>query len=136
MTKILVKIAQQKVLANPRVKDLMARLNHNHSFEYCFGNEKVAEDLQRYLSLNSDKSQSAPLRTLRPSEAITQGAKKTAEAMERVRQEKERQAEEQLAKCDEDARERMSRLGICENLEAMVIYIYTLGPFRTLTLLL
>ena len=111
-----------RVVSNARVRHLLAQLNHKHDFAYCFQNELVAKDLRAYVALNFERDDvpSEPHRTVLPSEVIRVGAQRTTDAMARVRQRKDEEAEQRLAECDGDARKRMDQQSELHSGEAMV----------------
>ena len=99
------------LIQNPRIKDLLARLNHQDNFKngYHFGNHKIAEDLKRYADKNFQQKPDTPVVDgIRPSEVLRRAAQKNKEIIEKTKRRKEEEAAQRLESCDQEADERRS----------------------------
>ena len=97
-----------KVVRNIRLKQLLAKLNQQHDFKFCFENERVVNDLRAYVSKNLTPKEPASQGTLMPSEAVMRVAKRAADAVAKVQKRKAQEEEDRLAKCDAEADERQT----------------------------
>ena len=99
------------LIQNPRIKDLLARLNYQDNFKtgYHFGNRKIARDLKRYADENFKQKPDTPLVSgIRPSEVLKRAAVKNKEIIEKTTRRKEEEAAQRLMSCDKEADQRRS----------------------------
>ena len=97
------------VILNPRIKHLLATINHQDGWRhgYFFGNSKIAGDVRKYAKETFKRSSEAiGIPGIRPTEALKKAAEKNSRVMEKLKQEKQDQDSRRLRECDNEADQR------------------------------